>query len=264
MGICCLYRVLQYPCRTPDKKLTLSRKFFFMKLKAGTTQTKSGKSGKGNGKYAPAMPGPSVEKPDLMIQTRSLGGYAELKYARKMTEAEFYRFCADNPELRIEQDKNGKLIILPPVEFDGSARENAVTTTLYNWWERHRKGLTLSPSAGFKLPDNSTRSADGSWVSEERLAVVSKEERKKFARIVPDFVVEVSSESDRIGRLKRKMTEVWIKNGVRLAWLIDPKKEVTYIYRADGSKDELSGFDRILSGEAVCSGLELDLRQLRF
>jgi Uma2 family endonuclease len=234
-----------------------------MESKAGTTQPKSGKSKKGNGKHTPTMPGPSFDKPDLVIQTRSLGGYAELKYARKMTEAEFYRFCADNPELRIEQDKNGKLIIMPPVELDGSARENAVTTTLYNWWERHNKGLTLSPSAGFKLPDNSTRSSDGAWVSEARLSVVPSEERKKFARVVPDFVVEVRSESDRIGRLKRKMTDVWIKNGVLLAWLIDPKKEITYIYRADGSKEELKGFDRMLSGEAVCAGLELDLRRLR-
>jgi len=59
------------------------------------------------------------------------------------------------------------------------------------------------------------------------------------------------------------MTDVWIKNGVRLAWLIDPKKETTFIYRADGSKEELHGFDRTLSGEDVCTGLELDLRRLR-
>ncbi|MBK7939788.1 MAG: Uma2 family endonuclease [Lewinellaceae bacterium] len=198
-----------------------------------------------------------------MIQTRSLGGYAEIKYARKMTEAEFYRFCADNPELRIELEKSGKLIIMPPVETFGGARENAVASTLYMWWDKHHNGLTFSPSAGFKLPDNSTRSADGSWVSAERLAVLSPEERKKFARVVPDFVVEVRSESDRLSNLKRKMADVWIKNGVRLAWLIDPKKEITYIYRADGSKEELAGFDRTISGEDVCAGLELDLRRLR-
>lgn len=189
-----------------------------MEPKAGTMHPKSGKSRKNNDKHAPTIPGPSFDNPDLVIQTRSLGGYAELKYARKMTEAEFYRFCADNPELRIEQDKNGKLIIIPPVEFDGSARENTVNATLYNWWERHNKGLTLSPSAGFKLPYNSTRSSDGAWVSEERLAAVPSGERKKFARTVPDFVVEIRAESDRIGRLKRKMTDVWIKNGVRPAW----------------------------------------------
>lgn len=219
---------------------------------------------KGKGKPTLPVPGPSLAKPDLVIQARSLGGYAELKYARKMTEAEFYSFCADNPDLRIEQDKNGKLIIMPPVELDGGARENAVTAQLYHWWEQHRKGLTFSPSTGFKLPDHSTRSADGSWVSEERLAAIPRAERKKFARVTPDLVVEIRSESDRIGRLKRKMTDTWIKNGVRLAWLIDPKNEKIYIYRADGSIDELQGFDRILSGEAVCPGLELNLRYLRF
>lgn len=236
-------------------------KSHFMKSKEGARQT--GKSKKGNGRQVPAVPGPSFDKPDMVIQTRSLGGYAELRYGRKMTEAEFYRFCADNPELRIEQDHNGKLIIMPPVELNGGARENAVAAALYNWWDQHRKGLTFSPSAGFKLPDNSTRSADGSWVSEERLTAVPPAERKKFARVVPDFVVEIRSESDRIGRLKRKMSDVWIKNGVRLAWLIDPKKEIVSIYRADGSKEELAGFNRTLSGEEVCPGLELDLRRLR-
>lgn len=234
-----------------------------MKSKAGAEHSTTDKVNRVNGKQGPELPGPSMEKPDLVIRTRSLDGYAELNYARKITEAEFIRFCADNPDLRIEQNKNGKLILMPPVELDGGARENAVSATLYNWWLSHRKGLTFSPSAGFKLPDNSTRSADGSWVSPERLAAITPSDRKKFGRLVPDFLVEIRSESDRISVLKRKMADVWIKNGVRLAWLIDPKSEKSYIYRANGSMDIMEGFDRVLSGEEVCAGLELDLRTLR-
>lgn len=232
-----------------------------MHTKAGHVQSEKAK--KGRGKNMPIAPGPAADKPDLLIQVRSPGGYAELKYARKMTAADFHRFCADNPELRIEQDHNGKLIIMPPVELDGGARENAIAATLYNWWETHRKGLTFSPSAGFTLPDNSTRSADGAWVSAERLEVLSRTERKRFARIVPDFVIEIRSESDRMSHLKRKMTDVWLKNGVRLAWLIDPKQEKTYIYRPGSAVEEIAGFDHVLSGEEVCPGLQLDLQRMR-
>jgi len=60
--------------------------------------------------------------------------------------------------------------------------------------------------------------------------IMPDSERSKFAAIVPDFVAEVRSKSDRLNMLKEKMSE-WIENGVRLAWLIDSKKEMTYIYR---------------------------------
>jgi Uma2 family endonuclease len=210
-----------------------------------------------------ALPGPSKDKPEIAIQARNLKGQIELKYPYKMSDAEFQRFCADNPELKIEQDPKGKIIIMPPVELDGGARENAITSAIYIWWKTHQKGLSLSPSAGFKLPDGSTRSADGAWVSEERLAVLSKAERKRFAPVVPDFVVEIRSENDRMAKLKRKMSDVWIKNGVRLAWLIDPKKEQTFVYRADGTITLIEGFDQVLTGEGVCEGLMFDLSGMR-
>ncbi len=85
---------------------------------------------------------------------------------------------------------------------------------------------------------------------------------KKFAPLVPDFVMEVRSSSDRIGKLKKKMTDTWLSNGVRLAWLLDPKMEKAYIYRPGQPVEEISGFDRSISGEQVCPGFEFDLRKM--
>ncbi len=59
------------------------------------------------------------------------------------------------------------------------------------------------------------------------------------------------------------MTEGWIANGVRLAWLIDPLRERAWVCRADGSVEEFYGFDHVLSGEAVLPGFALDLRALK-
>ncbi len=56
------------------------------------------------------------------------------------------------------------------------------------------------------------------------------------------------------------MTDTWINNGVRLAWLIDPNQEKAYIYRADGSEEVVVSLEGVLSGEDVCVGLQLDLR----
>lgn len=190
-------------------------------------------------------------------------GPFELKFSRRLTEQELRAFSAQNRHFRIEEDKNGTLIIMPPVDFNGGAAESTVHGLLYLWWISYQKGKTFSPSTGFKLPDGSTRSSDGSWVSKERLDTVKPGDRKKFAQLVPDFVVEIRSSSDRLGLLKKKMTDTWIKNGVRLAWLIDPVSEKAYIYRQDGSVEIINSFDAILNGEAVCPGFGLDLRALK-
>ncbi|MFN4254055.1 MAG: Uma2 family endonuclease [Saprospiraceae bacterium] len=96
------------------------------------------------------------------------GGSAEIKMPKRLTEAEFYQFCADNPDLRIEQDKNGKITLTSLSDFDSGIFEGHILGLLYAWWIATQKGLTLSPTAGFKLPDGSTRSADGAWVSDEK------------------------------------------------------------------------------------------------
>jgi Uma2 family endonuclease len=190
-------------------------------------------------------------------------GVLEIKLYKRMSDKDFFAFCSANPELQIEQDKNGKLIIMAPVGFDGGMYEDEVYGELRNWRKQAGKGKSLSPSTGFKLPDGSTHSADGAWVSDDKVAALTPEQRKKFALVVPDFVIEIRSASDRISRLKKKMTEVWIKNGVRLAWLIDPVDEKAYVYRLNGTTDTITNFNHVLSGEDVCEGFQLDLSKIK-
>ncbi len=199
----------------------------------------------------------------IVMRHRFHAGSVELKYPRRLTEEEFYEFCADNRDLRIEQDKNGNILIMPPVDHDSGVAESNVHGYLFSWWLTYQQGLTYSPTTGFKLPDGATRSADSAWASDEKVANLTPQQRKQFAPLVPDFVVEVRSTSDQIGKLKKKMTDTWMANGVRLAWLIDPKMQRAYIYRPDQPVEECLGFDRKLSGEEVCPGFELDLRKLR-
>ena len=200
------------------------------------------------------------ESPLFLPQKLRLRTY-ELKSIPRYTHEDFVEFCAENRDLRIEQDKNGNLLIMPPVDFDGGIAEGNAYGYLFAWWLSYQLGRTLSPTTGFLLPDGSTRSADGAWVSDEKIAQLTTSERKKFAPIVPDFVMEVRSTSDGIGKLKKKMTDTWMVNGVRLAWLIDPKMKRAYVYRPNQPVEELKGFVQTLSGEAVCPGFNLDLRK---
>ncbi len=59
------------------------------------------------------------------------------------------------------------------------------------------------------------------------------------------------------------MTEVWIKNGVALAWLVDVENEKLWIYRQNGTVDLIEGFDQSVTGEDVLPGFSFDLRLLR-
>jgi len=54
----------------------------------------------------------------IRIQHRwFVGAETEVRPGRRLTDAELMEFCAENPELRVEMDKTGKLIIMPPAEL---------------------------------------------------------------------------------------------------------------------------------------------------
>ncbi|MBV6439727.1 MAG: Uma2 family endonuclease [Haliscomenobacteraceae bacterium CHB4] len=190
-------------------------------------------------------------------------GSVEIIPSQRMTDAEFEIFCQENPELQVELEPDGTLLIMPPAHFDSGHFELEIASELRNYVKSRGKGLSFGPSTGFKLPDGSTRAADTAWVSNEQVERLSPKERKNFARVVPEFVVELRSDTDRLARLKEKMTKTWIANGVRLAWLIDPSEQKAYIYRADGSIQVVTDFTAKLSGEDVLPGFEFDLGLLK-
>ena len=83
-------------------------------------------------------------------------------------------------------------------------------------------------------------------------------------RIVPDFVAEVRSKTDRLKRLQTKMTGVWLANGVRLAWLIDPYEEKVYMYSPGREVEIVEGFrGKTLSGGKVLSGFLFPLEKMK-
>ena len=122
-----------------------------------------------------------------------------------------------------------------------------------------KSGLVFSSSTAFHLPDDSVRVTNATWVSRERWEALSEREQEKFPPICPDFVIELLSPSDSLNTTKSKMIDVWMTNGCRLAWLIDPKNETTHIFRANGEIQIIQGFDKPLSGENVLVGFELRL-----
>lgn len=184
-----------------------------------------------------------------------------IAFPEAMSDEMFYRFCRANPDLRMELNPKGEVEIMAGTGGKTGILENEITFQLTAWNRRAKLGKAFSPSTGFKLKSGSVRLADGAWMRLERWTALSKEEQEKFVP-APDFIVEVRSPSDELSALKEKMEE-WLSSGVRLGWLIDPESETTYIYRQNGERLIVKGFDKTLSGEDILPNFELNLNELK-
>jgi Uma2 family endonuclease len=171
----------------------------------------------------------------------------------------FEEFVALNPDLMVEQNPNGEIVIVSPSGSEGSSREIEISFQLQSW-TRTNHGKAFSASVLFTLPDGSKRGPDASWIATERWELLSIEDRESFAPISPDFVIELRSRSDRMKELKQKM-DGYIANGVRLGWLIDPFEREAIIYRPNREMESLAN-PVSLSGEGVLPGFVLDLSRI--
>lgn len=186
----------------------------------------------------------------IIIETRSF---------EKFTDDELYAFCIANKGLRIERNSKGQLEIMPLTELETSFQNNELGRRLGNWNYEKKLGF-ISESGGYILPNGAMRVPDIAWISKQRWATVPAEDRKKFAHVCPDFVIELLLESDNLKEAKEKMEE-WRANGCRLSWLINTKDRNVFIYRENG-EIIIQFFEQKLSGENVLVDFELDLKEI--
>ncbi len=176
-----------------------------------------------------------------------------------MSDDAFFNFCVQNRDVRLERDTGGQIIIMAPADLSIGSMISVISGELFIWNRQYKSGNAFGSATGFTLPDGAVFSPDAAWVSNEKIALLSEDDKSKFAPVCPDFICELKSPSDRLNTLKNKMLK-WIENGARLAWLIDPESKKVFIYREDGSVSIIQGFNNKLSGEDVLPGFELDLQ----
>jgi Uma2 family endonuclease len=151
----------------------------------------------------------------------------------KLTDDQFFEFCALNRELRIERSAEGKIIIMSPTGGETGRRNAEINRQLANWAKQDGTGIVFDSNTEFRLPNRASRSPDASWVLRSRWEAIPEAEREKFPPICPDFVVELLSPSDNLEEIKLKMEE-YIANGARLGWLIDPKNKRVWTHAGAG------------------------------
>jgi Uma2 family endonuclease len=187
--------------------------------------------------------------------------------ALRLTAEQFETVCQANPDAVLELDASGQVIHMTPTGSQTGARNS--TLLLLLGLSVRAAGLPLKlfdSSSGFCLPDGSVLSPDASLVRQQRWEALTPEERRGFAPLCPDLVVELASPSNLGPRgltaLRRKM-DAYRANGAQLGWLLIPEQQAVEVWPASGSGDP----QRIeaatsLDAGSLFPGLQIDLLEI--
>ena len=151
---------------------------------------------------------------------------------------------------------NGRISIVGPSDIVSSEIGILFSRLLANWVYPRRLGRVFDSAGGFILPDSNLTAPDVSFVSAARL----RQSPRYFGELVPDLVVEIKSQSDRIKTLKNKILNL-IKLGEIIGILIDPDEETVTVYRSQGEAIVFHNGD-ILTLPELFPGWELAVSEL--
>jgi Uma2 family endonuclease len=170
------------------------------------------------------------------------------------------QLCRENPELRFETNAKGKLIVMSPTGSESGKKNSSLLAQVWYWNNQCKLGVVFDSSTGFKLSNGAIRSPDVSWIAIKRWNSLSDQQKRGFAPIDPDFVIELMSPTDNLEDLQQKMRE-YISCGVKLGWLINPDAKEVEIYRIGQDKQVINN-PNSLSGEDILPGLTVDLADI--
>jgi Uma2 family endonuclease len=178
-----------------------------------------------------------------------------------MSDLDLMRFSLENRPYRMEREPNGEILIMTPTGYRTGSINRRIVQALGNWADEDGRGDVFDSSTGFTLPNGAVRSPDASWVSNRRGDALTREQREGYAPVCPEFVIELTSPSDRIEDVKKKVAEEWIANGAELAWLIEPKERRVTAYRP-GQEPEVFEDPTSVQGTGCVAGFELVMERV--
>ena len=185
----------------------------------------------------------------------------------QLTPDQFAAVCQANPNAVLELDAAGHLIHMTPTGSETGARNSSLLILL--GLAVRSAGLPLKlfdSSTGFRLPDGSVLSPDASIVREKRWQALTPEQRRGFAPLCPDLVVELASPRDEGPRgltaLRRKMA-AYQANGAQLGWLLIPDQQAVEIWPSIGEAEpQRVDAAAELDAGPLFPGLRIDLEEI--
>ena len=153
----------------------------------------------------------------------------------------------------------GRLIKMTPAGSLHGQISIRLAARLLVYVEERDLGAVFSADTGFHLqrdPDT-VRAPDVSFVVKARLTDGIP---TGYWPGPPDLAVEVVSPSDSMAEVQSKAQE-YLRKGVRLVWVVLPKKRAVAVYRPDTPSEMLSEHD-VLDGGEVVPGFRYPLARL--
>jgi Uma2 family endonuclease len=183
----------------------------------------------------------------------------------RLSPDQFARVCAANPEAVLELTADGHLITMTPTGSETGSRNSELIFQLKAFARQSQSWKVFDSSTGFRLPDGAVFSPDAALIALERWNRLTSEERRTFAPLCPDLVVELASSSDNgprsLAALRHKMGR-YQANGARLGWLLLPEERAVEIWMAGSDAPQRLQNPPRLEGGATCPGLQLDLAEI--
>lgn len=128
----------------------------------------------------------------------------------------------------------GRLVRMSPTGGGHGDIALALAATLYAWVTPRHLGRVLAAETGFQLGPNTVMAADFAFVRAERVPAHSSATWERFWPLAPDLVGEVVSPSQTSDEMEAK-ARAWLGAGVRLVWVVWPKRQQVDVWRADSS-----------------------------
>jgi Uma2 family endonuclease len=177
-------------------------------------------------------------------------------------------FIAETNEQSFELINGERIAKMPSV-----AVHNEVLHRLFlllNAFIQARNLGFLRMEATFVLPDRydaewvtGSRTPDLMFIGQERIERYWDENpdwREKPYLIAPDFVAEIVSPNDKFSAIDEKV-DAYLADGVRLVWVIDPKRKKAFIYTPDDAPQVVKATG-MLDAEDVMPGFTAVLADL--
>lgn len=181
-------------------------------------------------------------------------------FTNSISDSTFEQLCTDNPETRFETNTQGELIVMSPTGSESGRRNGDLFGQVWYWNRERKLGKAFDSSTGFKLSNGAIRSPDVSWIELSRWDSLSAKQKRGFAPIDPDLVIELISPTDNLLELQGKMEE-YMNCNIKLGWLINPDDKQVEVYRQGQDKQVLDNPSE-LSGEEVLPDFSLDLSEI--
>jgi Uma2 family endonuclease len=176
-----------------------------------------------------------------------------------VSASEFDSLCLDNPDLRLELSKDQELIVMSPTGGESGERNLELTFQVAAWNKKNKLGRAFDSSTGYDFTaiDGGKMSPDVSWIEKSRLNEI---DITGFIPVVPDFVIELRSATDRLNTLQTKMLE-YQRLGVKFGLLINPQDKQVEVYRLD-QETEIFDSPTAIDCQPLMPGFNLDLTEI--